>query len=455
MSGELRTRFAACGEVRIAYQVMGAGSIDMVLVPDGWIPMEAMLEEPSCARFVRRLASFSRLVRFDRRGTGLSDPVSTTEPPTLEQWAEDALAVLDAVGSERAAVVGLAEGGIVAAAVAAARPERISGLVFVNSTPGELVPFDDPGMVVEVHDRLEGHIQETWEGEDEEMERAIAAFAPSAVGDPRYRSWLDRSIRHAVSPSMAQALFKIFYRSDIRDILGSIRVPTLVIHRKGNTYVKPEQGIYLAEHITGARYVEVPGADHVVYLGDIEPIVTEIERFLVGGTPEETPSGSVATVLITDIVASTERAAEVGDRSWRELLDQHDLLVRRLLRRFRGREVKSTGDGVLAMFDEPSDAVGCACAIRDDVRRLGLEIRAGLHAGEVEMRGEDIAGLAVHIAARITSLAGPGEILASPVATGWNGVDLADRGEHSLKGVPGVWRLYAVRAPGPHHPASP
>lgn len=444
MTEPLRTRFAPSGDARIAYQVMGSGPVDLILLPDGHTPMEATLEEPSYARFVRRLASFSRLIRFDRRGTGLSDPLRGSDAPTLAMWADDAVAVMDAAGSDHAGMLGLAEGGLVAATAAATRPERVSKLILVNSTPGEAVPLEDPGDVLALHIQLEQHIDETWEGDDEQMDHAISAFAPSAVGDPRYRSWLDRATRHAMSPTTAHAFFKVLYRADIRDVLPSINRPTLIIHRAGNTYMRPVHAQYLADHIAGARYVEVPGADHVVYLGDIEPILDEIERFLLGKRSQARQEREIATVLFTDIVGSTEFASQLGDRRWRELLDEHDLVVRRLLRRFGGREVKSTGDGTLAVFEEQFAAIRCACAIGDELRGLGIDVRAGLHHGEIERRGDDIAGITVNIAARIEALAAPGEVLASAALRQCEGILFADRGRHQLKGVPATWQLFAV-----------
>jgi pimeloyl-ACP methyl ester carboxylesterase len=388
MASEPVTRYARSGEVHIAYHVTGDGPLDLLLVPDGMIPIEAIPEEPSFDRFVRRLGRFSQVIRFDRRGMGLSDPVTPSNPPTLEQWMGDAEAVLDAVGSERAALLGMAEGGFVVSLLAATRPQRVSSLVLIHGTPGFTAEPVAGGLAADTLERLGGSVEETWG----DVAWGIPLFAPSAIDDQRYRDWLQRAIRHSLSPAMARAVFDVMFRSDIRDVLPAIRVPTLIIHRRGNRYVGPEHGRYLAEHIPGARYIEVEGEDHVPYLGDQEPILAAIEEFLTGGRQPPEADRILATVLFTDIVGSTEKAAQLGDGRWRELLLAHNELVRRELERFQGREIDTAGDGFFAAFDGPARAVRCACEIAAAVRRLGIETRAGVHTGECEVSAPSSEG---------------------------------------------------------------
>jgi class 3 adenylate cyclase len=443
MASQPTTRYARSGDVHIAYHMTGDGPVDLLLVPDGVIPIEAIPEEPSFDRFVRRLGRFCRVIRFDRRGMGLSDPVTPANPPTLEQWMEDAEGVLDAVGSDRAALLGMAEGGFVTTMLAATRPERASALVLVHATPGwNAEPFHH-GVAAEVLERLDSTVDTAWG----DLDWSVPLFAPSAANDQRYRDWLQRAVRHALSPAMARAVFEVVFRSDIRDILPAVGIPTLVIHRRGNEYLDPEHSRYLAEHIPEARYLEVDGVDHVPYLGDQEPILQAIEEFLTGSRPRPQADRILATILFTDIVGSTETAAEVGDERWRDLLLDHYDLARGELERFGGRLVGTVGDGILATFDGPARAVRCACAMVDAMRRLGLEIRAGLHTGEVEVLGTDLGGIAVHIGARIMSLAGSGEVLASSTVkdlVAGSGIRFDDRGTHRLKGVPEDWRLFTV-----------
>jgi len=439
------TGYARSGELHIAYQTSGEGPPDLLLLADGLIPMEAMAEEARFARFLDRLAAFARLIRFDRRGIGLSDPVSPNAPLTLEQWMEDARAVMAAARSEHPATIGIAEGTFVATLLAATHPDAVSALVLLNATPAIAAePFAGWGVASRGIRRLEETVEEAW-GTDTS---AIVAFAPSAANDAAYHEWLARSLRRATSPAAARAVFDVLFYSDVRNVLPAIRVPTLVIHRAGNRWLTPEHGRYLADHIPGARYVEVPGEDHVPYLGDPEPILEEIEEFLTGARRAHDTDRVLATVLFTDIVGATERAAAMGDRAWRERLDRHDAAVRRQLERHRGREVKTTGDGFVATFDGPARAIRCAQAIRDAARQAGVEVRAGLHTGECEVRGEDIAGIAVHIAARVASAAGAGEVLVSRTVVdlvAGSGIEFETRGEHALKGVPGEWRLFALR----------
>ena len=438
------TRYARSGDVHIAYRVTGQGPQDLLLVPDGMISSESALEEPSFERFIRRLGRFCRVILFDRRGTGLSDPVTPSSPPTLEQWMGDAEVVLSAVGSERTALLGMAEGGFIVSLLAATRPQRVTALVLVNATPGITAePFRQWGLAAGAIDRLGATIETEWG----EVDFGIPMFAPSAVHDERYREWLKRAARHSLSPSMARAVFDVMLRSDIREVLPAIRVPTLVIHRRGNRYLTPEHGRYLAERIPGARYVEVDGDDHVPYLGDPGPILDEIEEFLTGGPRQPDIDRVLATVLFTDIVGSTEQAAQVGDRRWRELLLAYHEVSRRELEAFGGKEIDLAGDGIFATFDGPARGVRCAWAMVSVVRRLRIEIRAGLHTGECELLGDKLGGIAVHIGARIAALSGPGEVLVSSTVkdlVAGSGIHFVDRGTHRLKGVPDRWRVFAV-----------
>lgn len=437
------TRYARSGDVHLAYHVTGEGPLDLLLVPDGMIPIEAIPEEPSFDRFVRRLGRFSRVIRFDRRGMGLSDPVTPSNPPTLEQWMEDAEAVLDAVESERAALLGMAEGGFVVSLLAATRPERVASLILIHATSSYTAGPVHGGRAADALDRLGGTVEEAWG----DVAWAIPQFAPSAVGDERYRDWLQRAIRHSLSPAMARAVFDVMFRSDIRDVLPAIRVPTLVIHRRGNRYLGPEHGRFLADHIPDARYIEVEGQDHVPYLGDQEPIIEAIEEFLTGGRQPPETHRVLATILFTDIVGSTERAAELGDTRWRELLLAHHEVIHRELQRFDGREIDTAGDGVFASFDGPARAVRCASEIASAVRRLGIEIRAGIHTGECEVVGSKLGGIAVHIGSRIAALSGPSEVLVSSTVrdlVAGSGLKFEDRGVQTLKGIPDEWRIFAV-----------
>ena len=439
------TRYAASGSVHVAYQVLGDAPLDLVLVPDGLIPMEAMREEPSLSRFLDRLSSFSRVILFDRRGTGLSDPVAWT--PTLTSWMDDVHAVLGAAGSRHAALMGLSEGGFLVTQFAAAHPERASALVLVNATPGiSSPPFSELGDAGAAVRRRALSVDESW-GAD--IVDGIESFAPSAATNQRYRDWLSRAARRAASPSVARRLFSVLYLSDIRGILAGVRVPTLVVHRRGDKYMTPEHGRYLGEHIPGARYVEVAGADHVPYLGDADAVLDEVEDFLTGARHGRERDRVVATILFTDIVASTTRAATLGDRSWHELLGRYRDLVRDELARFRGREVDTAGDGFLVTFDGPASAIRCACAIVRVARTLELETRVGVHTGECEVSPEGVTGLAVHIGARVMAKALAGEVLVSGTVRDLmtrSGMVFAPRGRHRLKGVPGEWRLFAVEA---------
>ena len=445
MAESTEVHYALNGDVHIAYQVMGHGPVDLVLFTGMNMSIDSMDEEPSIARFHRRLASFSRLVRFDRRGLGLSDPVAPSSPPTLEEWTEDALAVMDAVGVQTAALLsGGAAGGAIT--MAATHPGRVSHLVFVNGTARTLWAPDYPlGIPAEVLDRFINTVVKTdavEQGVDD-----LVLLNPSVADDPAYRAWWVRSGRRGASPALAQAMMRAHLYYDVRALLPLIQAPTLVLHRRDFAVTRPDHGRYLAEHISGARFVELPGADSDYWVGETDEMLGEIQEFLTGTQHTPEPDRVLATVLFSDIVNSTAQAAAAGDRSWGTRLDRHDAMVRRQLERFRGREIKSMGDGFLAVFDGPARAIQCASAIRDGARQLGIDVRVGLHAGEVELRGADIAGMTVNIGSRVCDLAEANQILVSRTVVDLvvgSGIDFEDRGEHSMKGVPGTWRLFAV-----------
>jgi class 3 adenylate cyclase/pimeloyl-ACP methyl ester carboxylesterase len=433
---EPETRYAKSGDVHIAYQVVESGPTDLVLVPGFISHIEEWWEEPLSARFLERLASFSRLILFDKRGTGLSDREAGV--PTLEQRMDDVRAVLAAAGSERAAVLGVSEGGAMSALFAATYPERTAALVLYGT-------FAEFCSWVPTPEHLEHFLHAIDEGWG--TGRSLPHFAPSVADDSRFRRWWARYERLGASPGAAMALMRMNSEIDVRHVLPAIRVPTLVLHRTGDVTVDVEAGRYQAAHIPGATYVELPGVDHLPFVGDAEAVLDEIEEFLTGARPVAEPDRVLATVLFTDVVGSTELAARLGDRRWRDLLDAHHAAVRRQLARFRGREVKTVGDGFLATFDGPARAIRCADAIRASVRTLGLEVRAGLHTGEVELIGDDVGGIAIHVGARVAALAGPGEVLVSSTVkdlVAGSGLRFEDRGTHRLKGVPEGWRLFAV-----------
>ncbi len=435
------TRYAKSGDVHIAYQVVGEGPIDLVLVP-GWVShVENAWEEPSFARFLHRLTSFCRLILIDRRGTGLSDPVATL--PTLEQRMDDVRAVMDAAGSERGVLFGISEGGPMCILFAATYPNRTSALVLYGTFARGLSAPDYPwGITPTQMERLLVRIDRDWG-------TGVTAklFARSIAQDEQQVESWGRFERLAVSPGAARILLKIGLDCDVRHVLPSIRVPTLVLHRSGDSAIDVDGARYLAERISGAKYVELPGRDHFPWTGDADAILDEVEEFLTGARQGPEPDRVLATVLFTDIVGATERAVELGDRQWRDLLERHHNLVRKELHHFRGREVDTAGDSFFATFDGPARAIRCACAIRDTVASLGITIRAGLHTGECEMMGDKISGIAVHIGARVVGKAGPGEVLVSSTVkdlVAGSGLRFVDHGVHVLKGVPREWRLFAV-----------
>jgi pimeloyl-ACP methyl ester carboxylesterase len=399
-----------------------------------------MWDEPQYERFLNRLASFSRLTVFDKRGTGLSDPVPLDHLPTLEQRMDDVGAVMDAVGSERAAVFGNSEGGQMSLLFAATYPERTVALVTQGTFAKRLWSPDYPwAPTPEAREQDIRDLEASWADLD------VTTLVPSA--DDAFKRRLAAYFRRSTSPAVGAAFLRMNTQADLRAVLPTIRVPALVIHRTDDRDVNVEEGRWIASQIPGARYVELPGIDHVPWVGNQDEVLDEIEEFLTGVRPAPEPDRVLATVLFTDIAGSTARAVELGDRRWRELLEVHHAAVRRQLDRFRGREVDTAGDGFLATFDGPARGVRCARAIVDAVRDVGLDIRAGLHTGECELVNGGVRGIAVHTGARVAAQAGPGEVLVSSTVkdlTAGSGIEFEDRGEHELKGVPGEWRLYAV-----------
>jgi pimeloyl-ACP methyl ester carboxylesterase len=437
-------RYARSGDVDIAYQVVGEGPLTLVFV-QGWVSnIEWAWQEPSLARFLRRLASFSRLILFDKRGTGLSDRVAVDDLPSLEQRMDDVRAVMDAADVERAALLSVSEGGPMCILFATTYPQRTDALVMLGGYARRLWAEDYPfGATAEEYDGFLRSIEEGWGGAV-----GLEVRAPSMLDDERFRTWWATYLRMSASPGAAYALTLMNGGIDVRHALRTVRVPTLIVHRAGDRSLPVEGSRYMADRIQGAKLVEVPGDDHLPWVGDQDEILDEVEEFLTGVRRGPDPDRVLATVLFTDVVRSTERAAELGDKRWRELLASHHVAVRRQLAQWRGTEIGTTGDGFLATFDGPARAIRCACAARDAVRDLGLEIRAGLHTGEYEIFGPTIAGLTVHTGARVAALAGPGEVLVSSAVkdlVAGSGIELDDRGEHQLKGVPGSWRIYAVR----------
>jgi class 3 adenylate cyclase/DNA-binding CsgD family transcriptional regulator len=439
-------RYTKSGGLDIAYQVLGAGSQDLLAFSSATLPIDSMNDEPMLDRFHQRLATFSRLIRFDMRGIGMSDPILPSSPPTLEQWAQDALAVLDAEGSEHAAVFAPRDSSPYAILLAATYPDRVHALVIVNGTAryarAKDYPFGVPAPL------LERFVKVNMEPDAVERGLDMLAFAaPSVAGDEAFRAWWKRAGNRGASPTTARAVHAVWLQADVRPLLPLLHVPTLILHRRDDAFNRVGHGRYLAEHIPGAKYVELPGADDLYWVGDTDTMLDEIEEFLTGARRGPHADRVLMTVLFTDIVGSTAHIAHLGDRRWRDLLDRHDVLTRQQLVRFRGREIKTTGDGVLATFDGPARAVSCACAIRDAAAQLGLEVRGGVHTGEIELRGEDIGGMAVHIAARVAALAEPRQVLVSRTVVDLmvgSGITTRERGEYRLKGVPGRWRLFAV-----------
>jgi pimeloyl-ACP methyl ester carboxylesterase len=445
------TRYAKSGEVSIAYQAMGEGPVDLVLVPGFMSNVELAWEEPGVVSFYERLASFCRLIVFDKRGTGLSDRVAGVAP--LETRMDDARAVMDAVGSERAALIGYSEGSSLAALFATTYPERTAGLIMY----GSFFAWDwmAEGRFPTRHESVRRALEEIGQrwGTPDYCDELLENDAPSMLDDEDFRRWYANRLRLSASPAAAVALQRMNVDTDTRALLPSIRVPTLILHRVGDRNVDVKNARYAAEHIPGAKYVELAGDDHLPSVGDSQRIVDEIRSFLIGiwesgGWEAPEPDRVLATILFTDIVGSTAKAAELGDRAWLEVVEQHHTIVRRHLARFRGRELDTAGDGFFATFDGPARAIRAAVAIADAVKNLGIEIRAGLHTGECELVDGKTAGIAVHIGARVAALAGSDDVLVSRTLkdlVAGSEIEFDDRGVHELKGVPGEWELFAVR----------
>lgn len=441
------TRFAETADgVHIAYQVWGEGPVDLVVVREPESPVDLIWEEPSLVPILERLGGFSRNIWIDTRGYGSSDALTLSAMPNLDAWNDDIGAVMDAVGSNRTALAGFCDAGCAAMFFAASFPERISALILFNAFARFVrAPGYPCGLPPEKTNRYLDAFREEWG-----TPAVLDLVAPSMKHDQRWSRWFLRGQRLSASSEDAVALFRdVVMETNVHDVLPSIQAPTLILHRRDNAHARVEHGRYLAEHIPGAVYRELPGADHVFFAGDADASVDEIEEFVTGVRPVAPTERVLATVLFTDIVGSSRRAAEMGDRAWRTVLDAHDAIIRAHLERYRGREIKTTGDGVLATFDGPARAIRCACAIRDAITSLGLEVRSGLHTGEIELRGDDVAGIAVVTAQRVSALAGPNDVLVSRTVVdlvAGSGIEFDDRGERELKGVPGTWRLLAVRA---------
>jgi class 3 adenylate cyclase len=441
-----RTHFASRGDLDIAYQVLGSGPIDLVVMPGPFVPIDAIDSEPSMYRFYRRLSSFCRVIRFDHRGMGMSSRIGSADTVTPSCWAEDAITVMDAVGCDRVAVLGSAFMSVSAILLAADHADRVSHLAIVNGSARAMWAPDYPAGA---RARIASPFT-TVAFEPDAVEQGfdlLSVIAPSVAADGPFRTWWDHAGNRAASPSMARMASQVLADADVRERLPSITAPTLIMHRASAAFVHVNHGRYLGEHIAGARYVELAGADSLYWIGDTTPILDEIEEFITGARTGSEAERVLTTIVFTDIVGSTARAATMGDDRWRDLLDHHDATVRHELERFRGREVNTAGDGFVATFTTPSVALDCAEAIVDAVRLLGLEVRVGIHAGEVEMRGDDIAGMAVHIGARVAARANASEVLVSStvreIVTGSHH-EFADRGQHELKGIPGQWRLHAL-----------
>ena len=440
-------RYVRNGDVALAYQVLGDGPIDLVFLPSFLSNLEIAWESPLYARFLRRLASFSRLILMDRRGTGLSDRMSPEDLPPLEVMMDDLVVVLDAVGSRRTAVFGASDSGCVCALFAATYPERVAALVLHAVAAVGTATDDFPWQWTETQWEEDHRLFAQEWGTQALAEQKLEKFTPSLDGDVRHRDWYARLMRQSASPNAVGVIHRLWSRIDIRPILPSIAAPTLVMHRTNDANEDIRAGRDFADRIPGARFLELPGVDNWVWSEDQETVLVEIEQFVTGRRPAGEIDRVLATVLFTDIVGSTHKVAALGDGRWGELLSLHHERVRAELERFRGREIATAGDGFLATFDGPARAVRCGLAIAQAVRDLGIEIRAGVHTGEIELDGGDVRGIAVHIGARVGALAGGSEIWATSTVrdlTAGSGLTFEDAGEHELKGVPDRWRLYRV-----------
>ncbi|MEA2404516.1 MAG: hypothetical protein QOE08_1163 [Thermoleophilaceae bacterium] len=441
MPVQIRPRYTKSGDVNIAWTEYGEGPVNLVFVTGFVGHIELVWEEPRVARFFERLGSFARVVMFDKRGQGLSDRPAS--PPTLEEHMDDVRAVMDAAGMEQASLMGISEGGPASILFAATHPDRASSLILYGTYARLVRDTDYPeGLRRESIEDFIDTFEREWGGPAQ-----LSIFAPSHTDDAQLAEWWGRFLRQGTSLSGVKQLLQLYVDVDVRPVLPTISQPTLVVHRRDDILAPVRMGRYIADHIPGARFAEVEGDAHLAPIGDGDAVLDEIEDFLTGQRHVHEPDRVLATVLFTDIVGSTEKAAMLGDRAWRELIERHDRLVRRELERYRGRPVKTLGDGFLATFDGPARAVRAARSIADGVASLGLELRAGVHTGELEVVGDDVAGMAVNIGARVSALAGPGEVLVSRTVKDLvvgSGLEFEDRGSHALKGVPGDWSLYAL-----------
>ncbi len=439
------TNYAKSGDFHIAYQAVGRGPPDLVFM-HGWIShIEHMWEEPRMARFLDGLASFSRLIVLDKRGTGLSDPVPLDRLPTLEERMDDIRTVMDAVGSERAALMGTSEAGALSLLFASTHPSRTTALVLLNSYARLAHAPDYPnGIPAEQAEQLLRVIEEGW-GKGVAFEALVASQADNAP----MKSWWSRYQRLAASPGAAVTLLRSAFETDARPVLPAITVPALVLHRAGDPFTGPEHGRYISERIPGARFVELSGSDHLFFAEDVDGLLAEVQEFLTGVREPREPDRILATVMFADMVGSTQHATRLGDKQWRDLLNRYCTIARSQFARFRGREIERAGDGLFATFDGPARAIRCGSAIADEVSGLGIAVRVGIHTGECEVVEDQIEGIAVHIGARIAGQANAGEVLVSSTVrdlVAGSGIRFEDRGRHSLKGVSGEWLLFAVVA---------
>ena len=444
---EPSTGYARLGDARIYYQVLGEGPVDLVVNTGSWGSIDVEWDDPAIRLFYRQLASFSRVIQFDRRGSGASDPIALDALPPWESFVEELECVMDEVGSERAAVLGVADGGPASMLFAANQPDRVSALILFTTFARYLADDDYPfGVPVGEAEKYVGQVGESW-GTGE----LAAQWMPSKAGDPAFLEWLARVERSVKSPGAAEAYMRAYTAIDARAALPAIRAPSLVLHVAASPVVPIEFGRHIADNVEGADFVELPGTDAAPYWEHPDLLVSAVEEFVTGMRPVAGPDRRLATVLFADIVDSTRRAEHLGDRSWRTLLDLHDETAGRLIERHQGELVKSTGDGVLATFDGPGRAIRSATDLRDELAKVKIELRTGIHAGEIEIRGDDLSGIAVHLAAGVMAEANPGEILVSRTVRDLvigSEIVFSDRGAHRLKGIEGEWQLYSVTRPG-------
>jgi pimeloyl-ACP methyl ester carboxylesterase len=443
-----QTQYVKGPEGHVAYQVLGSGSRNIVFVPDHPNNIEIMWEDPALSRFLERLATMGRVICFDKRGTGISDPVPLGAIPTIERWMDDITTVIDEVGCKRIVAFGHGDGGPIAMLFAATYPERTEALVLGDTFARMRHAVDYPDGLSESEAERKGQqLYESW-GRDARPSRTTEAGRWGSFYDPSLLAWRARFERLSLSPGALQTMYPVCDLDvDVRSVLGSIRVPTLVFHRHDNPWIPVAFGRYLAHHIDDARFVEIEGIDHRYYQGNVDGVLSTVQEFVTGEHDALEDDRVLATVLFTDIVGSTAKATSLGDQAWGDLLVRHHAVVRRQIAHFRGREIATAGDGFLALFDGPARGVRCGLAVRDAVRPLGLEVRAGLHTGECVRMGEEVSGIAVHIAARVAAEAGVGEVLTSSTVKDLvvgSGLSFVDRGSRVLKGVEGEWRLFTA-----------